>query len=130
MIFCISSGGALLKYAQKHKIPYLQVPGGMPPRAALPYMIVPLIVYMEKAGLVDGVKKELDETLTLLETISQENGPNIPTNQNFTQNTAQNIGESVPCVYGFGVYRQCAQRFSNSLTRTVNPPQNGKYSRA
>ena len=31
MIFCISSGGALIKYAQKHKVPYIQVPGGMPP---------------------------------------------------------------------------------------------------
>ncbi len=70
MIFCISSGGALLKYAKKHKVPYLQVPGGMPPRAALPYMLVPLLVFMEKAGLVKGVTEELDEAIVLLEKIS------------------------------------------------------------
>ena len=58
MIYCISSGGALLKYAKKLKLPYLQVPGGMPPRAALPYMLLPLLVYMEKAGLVKGVQEE------------------------------------------------------------------------
>ena len=71
MIYCISSGGALLKYAEKLKVPYLQVPGGMPPRAALPYMLVPLLVYMEKAGLVKGVKEELKETLGLLEKICE-----------------------------------------------------------
>ena len=67
MIYCISSGGALIKYAQKHNVPYLQVPGGMPPRAALPYMLVPLLVYLEKAGLVKGVTEELDESISLLE---------------------------------------------------------------
>ena len=64
MIYCISSGGALIKYAQKHKVPYLQVPAGMPPRAALPYMLVPLLVYMEKAGLAKGVKEELNEAVS------------------------------------------------------------------
>ncbi len=77
MIFCISSGGALIKYAQKHNVPYLQVPGGMPPRAALPYMLVPLLVLLEKAGLVKGVTEELDEAIVLLKKISYENGPDM-----------------------------------------------------
>ena len=89
MIYCISSGGALIKYAQKHKVPYLQVPGGMPPRAALPYMLVPLLVYMEKAGLVKGVKEELNETFSLLEKISEENGPEKPTRRKLCKNLAQ-----------------------------------------
>ena len=42
MIYCISSGGALLENAERINIPYLQVPAGMPPRAALPYMLMPL----------------------------------------------------------------------------------------
>ncbi len=42
MIYCVSSGGALLENAERLKVPYLRVPGGMPPRAALPYLFVPL----------------------------------------------------------------------------------------
>src|SRR5665647_918707 len=45
MIFCVSSGGALLENAKRLKLPFLKVPSGMPPRAALPYMLVPCLLY-------------------------------------------------------------------------------------
>ena len=50
MIFCVSSGGALLENAERLKVPFLRVPSGMPPRAALPFLFVPLPV--RKFGLV------------------------------------------------------------------------------
>jgi glucose/mannose-6-phosphate isomerase len=127
MIYCISSGGALLKYAKKLKVPYLQVTSGMPPRAALPYMLLPLLVYMEKAGLVKGVKEELNETFSLLEKISEENSPEKPTNENFAKNTAQNIGESAPTVYGFGVYRSVAQRFKQQFNENSKSAAKWEY---
>ena len=115
MIYCISSGGALLKYAQKHKVPYLQVPSGMPPRGAFPYMLLPLLVYLEKAGLVKSIREELNETFSLLEKISEDNGPEKPANENFAKGLAQNIGESTPVIYGFGYYRSVAQRFKQQF---------------
>jgi glucose/mannose-6-phosphate isomerase len=127
MIYCISSGGALLKYAKKHKVPYLQVTSGMPPRAALPYMLLPLLIYMEKMGLVKGVKEELKETFSLLEKISEENSPEKPTNENFAKNTAQNIGESAPAVYGFGVYRSVAQRFKQQFNENSKSAAKWEY---
>jgi glucose/mannose-6-phosphate isomerase len=127
MIYCISSGGALLKYAKKLKVPYLQVTSGMPPRAALPYMLLPLLVYMEKSGLVKGVKEELNETFSLLEKISEENSPEKPTNENFAKNTAQNIGESAPTVYGFGVYRSVAQRFKQQFNENSKSAAKWEY---
>jgi glucose/mannose-6-phosphate isomerase len=127
MIYCISSGGALLKYAEKYKVPYLQVPGGMPPRAALPYMLVPLLVYMEKAGLVKGVKEELNEALSLLEKISEDNSPEKATNENFAKNLAQNIGETAPVVYGFGFYRSVAQRFKQQFNENSKSAAKWEY---
>jgi glucose/mannose-6-phosphate isomerase len=115
MIFCISSGGALIKYAKKHKVPFLQVPGGIPPRAALPYMLVPLLVLLEKVGLVKGVFEELDESIPLLEKVSQENGPETPTRDNFAKTVATHIGETAPIIYGFGFYRSVAQRFKQQF---------------
>ena len=115
MVFCISSGGALIKYAKKHKVPYLQVPGGMPPRAALPYMLVPQLVLLEKMGLVVGVKEELDEAASLLETVCQENGPETLTRDNFAKMVATHIGDSSPVVYGFGFFRSVALRFKQQF---------------
>ena len=127
MIYCISSGGALLKFAKKLKVPHLQVSSGMPPRAALPYMLLPLLVYMEKAGLVKGLKEDLNETFSLLEKISEENAPEKPTNENFAKNTAQNIGESAPVVYGFGVYRSVAQRFKQQFNENSKSAAKWEY---
>ncbi|MEM3442898.1 MAG: bifunctional phosphoglucose/phosphomannose isomerase, partial [Candidatus Bathyarchaeia archaeon] len=42
MIICVSSGGALLKFAEKFDVPYLRVPSEIPPRAALPYLFMPI----------------------------------------------------------------------------------------
>lgn len=127
MVYCISSGGSLLKYAQKHNVPYLQVPGGMPPRAALPYMLVPLLVYLEKAGLVKGVKEELNETFSLLEKISMENGLETPTRDNFAKTVATHIGESAPVIYGFGFYRSVAQRFKQQFNENSKSAAKWEY---
>jgi glucose/mannose-6-phosphate isomerase len=115
MIFCISSGGAVIKYAQKNNVPYLQVPGSMPPRAALPYMLVPQLVLLEKMGLVKGATEELKEAIVLLKKLSFENGPEMPTRDNFAKTVATHVGESAPTVYGFGVFRSVAQRFKQQF---------------
>lgn len=115
MVFCISSGGALLEIAEKHKVPYIKVPSGMPPRAALPYLLVPLLVLMEKAGLVRGVKDELNEATALIEQVSRDNSPQKATVDNPAKTLAQNICDTVPVVYGFGVYRGVAQRFKQQF---------------
>ncbi len=127
MIFCISSGGALIKYAKKHNVPYLQVPAGMPPRAASPYLLVPLLVYLEKAGLVSGVTKELNETITLLEKISVENGSKKLAKENVAKTLAQFIGDTVPVVYGFGFYRSVAQRFKQQFNENSKVPAKWEF---
>jgi glucose/mannose-6-phosphate isomerase len=127
MIYCISSGGALIKYARKLKVPYLQVPSGMPPRAALPYMLVPLLVLMEKAGLVRGVKKELEEALVMISKVSFENGPDVPTRDNFAKTVAAHIGDSAPIIYGFGVFRSVSQRFKQQFNENSKSAAKFEY---
>jgi glucose/mannose-6-phosphate isomerase len=122
MIFCVSSGGALLENAERLKVPYLRVPSGMPPRAALPYLFVPLLIYFEKTGLAAGASEELNEALKLLEKISKNNSPEKPTKENFSKTLALNIGQTVPAVYGFGVYRSVAMRFKQQFNENSKVP--------
>jgi len=122
MIFCVSSGGALLENAERLKVPYLRVPGGMPPRAALPYMLVPLLIFIEKMGLVSDATEELEEALMLLEKISRDNSPEKPTEKNFAKTLAENIGQSAPVVYGFGFYRGVAMRYKQQFNENCKIP--------
>ncbi len=122
MIFCVSSGGALLENAERLKVPYLKVPGGMPPRAALPYLFGPLLIYLEKMGLAAGASEELNEALQLLEKISKDNSPDKPAKENFAKTLALNIGQTSPAVYGFGVYRSVAMRFKQQFNENSKCP--------
>src|SRR4030067_1025556 len=67
MVYCVSSGGCLLEFAEKLNVPHLRVPAGMPPRAASPYLLVPQLVLLEKMGLMSDLSASLSEAPTLLE---------------------------------------------------------------
>ena len=122
MIYCISSGGSLLEFAEKLNVPYLRVPAGMPPRAALPYLFVPLLMALEKTRIVSSGSEELSEAIRLLERISSENSPEKPVKDNIAKTLASGINETVPVVYGFGVYRSVAQRFKQQFNENSKVP--------
>lgn len=119
MIYCITSGGALIENAERLNIPYLQVPAGMPPRAALPYMLMPLLSILEKLKLFSGITKELDAALPYLERIERENAANVPVKDSLAKTLATNIEGFVPIVYGQGIYSSVARRFKQQLNENA-----------
>jgi glucose/mannose-6-phosphate isomerase len=127
MIFCVSSGGSLLEFAEKLNVPYLRVPLGMPPRAALPYMFVPLLKALEKSGVISGVSGELLEAIRLLASVAGENAPEKPVKDNFAKMLASGISGSIPVVYGFGIYRSVAQRFKQQFNENSKVPSKWEF---
>lgn len=69
-IFCITSGGEVEKMAKKYKHPYIKIPGGFPPRAALGYSFFPMLIALSNLGFIKSQKKEIKETLELLKELS------------------------------------------------------------
>ena len=51
-VVCVTSGGALADMAKKHKLDFVMIPGGMPPRACLGYSLVQLLNILKKLGLL------------------------------------------------------------------------------
>lgn len=128
MIFCVSSGGKLLELAEKIGIPFLRIPSGIPqPRAALPYLFLPLPVILEKIGLVSNISGEFSEAIQVLEKVSVENSPERSVNDNFSKMLASNIVGTVPVIYGFGVYRAVAQRFKQEFNENSKVPSKWEF---
>lgn len=127
MTVCISSGGKLLQFAEKLKVPYLRVPSGMPPRAALPYLFLPMPIFLEKIGLVSDVNSEISEAIQILKKVSGENSPEKPLKDNFSKRLASNISGTVPVVYGFGIYRTVAQRFKQQFNENSKVPSKWEF---
>ena len=65
-VACVTSGGALLAQAQAEGLPFVQVPGGMPPRAALGYSLTALLTLAERMDLLALDAESWDETQALL----------------------------------------------------------------
>ncbi len=65
-ILCISSNGITEKVAKAKKTPFIKIPGGLPPRAALAYSFFPLLITLGKAGLIKDRKRDIQETIALL----------------------------------------------------------------
>jgi len=66
-IVAIASGGKLAAWAQAHGVPLISIPGGAPPRTALGYLTVPLLVWLANAGLVRLAEHDFEQTQQLLE---------------------------------------------------------------
>lgn len=67
IIICIASGGRVKDLATEHKLPFIQIPGGMPPRAALGYSLSVLMVVANKLGLVKLSDADWIESQAVLE---------------------------------------------------------------
>lgn len=121
-VYCVSSGGTLIEFAQKLSVPYLQVPAGMPPRAALPHLFVPLLKITEKIGAAQCVSEDLAEAIKLIEKVSRENEPQKPLKENFSKTLAVNLNGAVPTVYGFGIYRGVSMRWKQQFNENSKIP--------
>ncbi len=122
MVYCISSGGALLEQAERLNVHNLRVPAGMPPRAASPYLLVPQLVLLERMGLATGVSEGLAEACDVLESVCRENAPDKPTSANPAKCLASGINGTVPIIYGFGIFRGVAQRWKTQFNENAKIP--------
>jgi glucose/mannose-6-phosphate isomerase len=122
MMFCISSGGNLIKYAKKLNVPYVQVQADMPPRAALPHMLVPLLRCLEKTNVVPDMSGYFSGATQMLKRVSSENSPDKGASENFAKTLAENLNGTAPAVYGFGIYRGLALRFKQQFNENSKIP--------
>ena len=107
---CISSNGITEKLAKKSRAPFISVPGGLPPRAALGFSFFPLLIALGKAGLISGRQRDIRETALLLAAKSTGYG-NIDDATNRALQLAQSLQGNIGIVY------TAAERFDAVGTR-------------
>lgn len=110
-IIGVTSGGKLKEWCEKLNIPYVQIPGGYQPRAALPYLFIPLIVSLQRFGLIN-LKSDIDETIQTLREIKTDDIKEI----------ASNLKDSIPIIYGPNEYSAVAQRMKTQFNENSKVP--------
>jgi glucose/mannose-6-phosphate isomerase len=97
-VLCISTGGEIAKMAKKFKQQWIQIPRGLSPRAALAYSFFPLLLVLNKLGLIKSRNKDIQETIQLLKTKSALfSNPESP--ENAPLKLAEQIKGKLPVIY-------------------------------
>ena len=110
-IIGVSSNGKLEEWCTKLKLPFIKLPNGYLPREALPYLLVPLIAYLQKVKSVD-FRKDLQETVKLLQEL----------NLNHYYKFAEKFKDSIPVIYTSSKFSAVAKRIQNQFNENGKMP--------
>ncbi len=95
----VAAGGELARLAGEWGVPLLPVDASIPmPRAGIGAVSIPLLVALERIGLVDGLSDQIDAAIAQLQVRREElRAPGNP-----AERLAERIGRTLPLVYGGG----------------------------
>ncbi len=95
----VAAGGELARLAGEWGVPLLPVDATIPmPRAGIGAVSIPLLVALERIGLVEGLSAQIDAAIAQLQVRREElRAPGNP-----AERLAERIGRTLPLVYGGG----------------------------
>lgn len=125
MVVSVSSDGVLEEFSERLGIPLVSLPKRFPPRCALPHLFFPLVVALERIGVLRDIKREVEEAIAILKQIRDEIVPETPTLKNPAKTLALGVKDTIPVAYGFRQYSGVALRIKTQLNENSKVP--GKW---
>jgi len=115
-IICVTSGGKLKQFAESNQLPLYLIPGGYQPRAALPFLLVPILSSLAALGLLSGWRSELEEALKLSKKLSVAYGVDKPVRDNLAKQLAKKLLDKTPLIMAAtGTTEAAGLRFKTQL---------------
>lgn len=117
-VICLSGSGKLLEQAAKDQISRIAIPPGQPQRTAMGYLLVPIIVTIERLGLVEGEIEKLSHAIKHLKNVREALRFENPSSRNVAKQIAQNLFGKLTLIYGVFGYRAAVARRWRSQINT------------
>ncbi len=116
----VTSGGELERLCVRHSKAYVKIPKGLKPRFATGYLLIPIIIILEKIKFVR--KQNLELVVKNLRETREEIKPDVPTEDNPAKRLALKLEDSIPVVQGFGMYAPVAYRARTQFNENSKLP--------
>jgi len=100
MVIAVTSGGKLAEMARADGYPVVTIPGGQPPRTALGFMMVPIIVVSERLGLIPP--QDYNHVFAGLDDCVTSWGLDAPYHYNIAKKLAETLHGKLSVIYGLG----------------------------
>ncbi len=119
----ITTGGVLGELLNDKGLFFFQIPQGFQPRAAVGYLCIPLLLTLERCGYLPDIGFELERASILVESRSNEYGPDNPTEGNPVKRLAKSLCGYLPVIYGSeGFLWVVATRWKNQINENAKYP--------
>jgi len=99
MIAAVSTGGILKDVCEINQIPLVTIPSGMQPRAALGYSFIPVLVFLEKIGLLKNVVNDIEKMIAHLSITREIYIEDNPLNKNQAKQLAEKVHGKMLIIY-------------------------------
>jgi glucose/mannose-6-phosphate isomerase len=101
-LLCITTGGEIGRFAESNGYPLIRIPAEppMPPRYALAYSLLPLVMVFESLGLYPRASREVREAVPVLQSLRDRCHPDVPTAQNPAKQLAKALYGKIPLIQG------------------------------
>jgi len=111
----ISSGGKLEEECEKASCTHIKIPSGYQPRAAIAYLLFPTIGVLKSMEIVSDIDGEIEETLSVVKTLSERNSKHVREENNEAKRIALEICDTLPHIYGWRYYAPIAKRWRTQI---------------
>ncbi|MBU1887865.1 MAG: bifunctional phosphoglucose/phosphomannose isomerase, partial [Candidatus Omnitrophica bacterium] len=102
-IITIGSGGKLKELALENNFNHIDIPKGFPPRTALGFMSITVLVILARLGFIRSKDKEIKDTCSCLaELRDKEIGMDVPFEKNISKKLASALFGKYTVIYGTG----------------------------
>lgn len=119
----ITTGGQLKAKAIEDGVPFITIPGGLSPRAAIGYSFVPLLVMLRQLDFVSKADKEVEDMINTLRGAREAFGPGVPAADNLAKILALKFYGKLPIIYGSsGTTEIIALRWKGQISENAKAP--------
>jgi glucose/mannose-6-phosphate isomerase len=117
-IIAITSGGTLAERCREDNITVVSIPQGKPPRAAVAYLFIPIVVVLKKLGMYDP-DYEVAVAIENLKKLRENLVPDHPIEKNLAKQIAINLHGETPIIYGLAIFNAIAKRWQTQLNENA-----------
>jgi glucose/mannose-6-phosphate isomerase len=98
-LLAVTSGGRLAALAESRGQTVVRVPGGLPPRAALGYLLGPVLGALERWEVCPPCAADVEEAAQVMDALGGRMGPDVPEERNAAKRLAARLAGRIPVVY-------------------------------
>ncbi|MBU0982420.1 MAG: bifunctional phosphoglucose/phosphomannose isomerase [candidate division Zixibacteria bacterium] len=99
MMMALTTGGLLEEVCKLNEVPMLKLPGGLQPRAAIGFSFVPIMMFLERIGLIKEAGTRIKAAIQFLERSREKMIEDNPAGANPAKQLASIIHGSIPIIY-------------------------------